>query len=104
MPASADIAPDPLSGGRSIQSVDDKSPVKLVTEKIVIDLSDTRATTRGDFSLKNTGPLPIALDIGLPFAYPDDLKDFKVVIDGKEVNMQDRVITSISALARLRLL
>lgn len=79
--ASADIAPNPLSGGVNFTGTTDK--VAMSEETVTLKVSPTRCTTNAVFLMKNLTDEPVTIDVGFPFAYPSDLQEFRVKVDGK---------------------
>ena len=84
--ACADIAPAPLSGGKSLEIKGNaKTNVAMVDEVVKLKLS--RATCRVDvvFTMKNTSAKYETMQVGFPHYYPDELKDFKAAVNDKPV-------------------
>ena len=53
----------------------------------------TRCDTNALFQMKNLTDAAVTMEVGFPFAYPDDLRDFKVKVDGKTVeNLADKSV------------
>ncbi len=86
-----DIAPDPLSGGVNFSGSTDQ--VEMSEEAVTLNVTATRCDTNGLFQMKNLTDAPVTMEVGFPFAYPDDLRDFKVKVDGKTIeNVADKSV------------
>ncbi len=85
----ADIAPDPLSGGKNLAIKGDaKTNVAMVDE--IVKLKVARDTCHVDvvFTMKNTGQGSETMQVGFPHNYPDELKDFKAAVDDRSVTVK----------------
>jgi hypothetical protein len=81
--ATADIAPDPLSGGVNFSG--STNAVAMSEESVTLSVSPSRCTTKAIFWMKNLTDAPVTMQVGFPYSYPDDLQDFQVRVEGKEV-------------------
>jgi len=78
-----DIAPDPISGGVNFSGSTNK--VEMSEESVTLKVSATRCETNALFEMKNLTDADVTMEVGFPFGYPDDLRDFQVKVAGKEV-------------------
>ena len=77
------LRPDPLSGGVSLTSPGEgHTDITMVEELVQLKVSATTCHTHVSFTLKNTGQ-DTNLEVGFPFAYPGELKEFTALVDGK---------------------
>lgn len=79
----ADIAPDPLRGGVNFSGSTDQ--VRMSEESVTLKVSATRCATNAVFQMKNLTAVDVRMEVGFPFAYPDDLREFGVKVDGKPI-------------------
>lgn len=78
-----DIAPNPLRGGVNFSGSTDQ--VRMSEESVTLKVSATRCATNAVFQMKNLTAVDVRMEVGFPFAYPDDLRDFGVKVDGKPI-------------------
>jgi len=91
-PAGADIAPDPLSGGVSLgRNGGATESVAMVAETVRLNITESKCSTVATFTMKNVIDRPIEMEVGFPFAYEGDLRDFVAKVDGQQVkDVRDR--------------
>lgn len=88
----ADIAPDPLSGGKNLSVLGkEKTSVAMVDEVVKLRLSKDICQVDVVFTMMNTGTAPETMEVGFPGNYPDELKKFKATIDEASVNVNDKL-------------
>lgn len=88
--ARADIAPNPLSGGISLQTTGrEQTEIALRHNTVKIIVSPMLCTTRAFFRLHNTGAAT-ALEVGFPLMYQGESKDFQLFIDDKSATFHDK--------------
>ncbi|MDC0274249.1 MAG: DUF4424 family protein [Planctomycetaceae bacterium] len=87
----ADIAPDPLSGGVSLSGT--TKSVEMSEEVVTLKISESSCTTNAVFMMKNLTDVDVTMDVGFPYAYPDDLREFEVKVGGQVV--QDVALKSL---------
>ena len=84
--ACADIAPAPLSGGKSLEIKGNaKTNVAMVDEVVKLKLSRDACHVDVVFTMKNTDAKYETMQVGFPHYYPDELKDFKAAVNDKPV-------------------
>ena len=87
--AFADIAPDPLSGGKNLAIKGrEKTNVAMVEEVVKLKLSKDACHVDVVFTMKNTGNKYETMQVGFPNNYADELKDFKASVQGKAVEFK----------------
>jgi len=87
--AAADIAPNPMTGGRSIGPYGDRATeVRMVEEDVVVRIFADSIVTVASFVMHNGGETA-EMQVGFPFNYPDDLIEFRAFIDGNPVDFRD---------------
>lgn len=79
----ADISPEPLGGGVTPGPTGEKTDVAMTAEEVDLALSKDRLDVVVTFHLENLGA-QTTLQVGFPMTSIDELKDFKVEIDGKK--------------------
>ncbi|MCC6741365.1 MAG: hypothetical protein IT452_20145 [Planctomycetia bacterium] len=79
----ADISPDPLGGGVTPGPRGEKTDVAMTAEEVELGLAKDRLDVKVTFHLENFGA-QTSLQVGFPMTSMDELKDFKVEIDGKK--------------------
>ena len=84
----ADIAPDPLSGGKNL-TIKGRAKTNVVMADEVVKLKVSRDVCQTEvvFTMKNTGTKAESMQIGFPHYYPDELNDFKATVDEKPVKV-----------------
>lgn len=83
--ARADIAPDPMSGGVSLEVPGSgQTEIALLHNTVKMQLSPARCKTRAFFRLHNTGGAT-ALEIGFPLRKEEEAADFQVFVDNESV-------------------
>jgi hypothetical protein len=86
---SADIAPYPLTGGKTIVRYDSVSTdVRMVSEDVLVRIYADSVSTAAVFMMRNEGET-IDMQVGFPFNYPDDLVEFRAFVDGRTVAVRD---------------
>lgn len=89
--ARADIAPNPLSGGISLQTTGrEPTEIALRHNTVKIKVTPQLCTTRAFFRLHNTGA-PVRLEVGFPLMYKGESKDFQLFIDDKAATFRDKI-------------
>lgn len=89
----ADIAPDPLSGGKNLTIKGRaKTNVEMVDEVVKLKVSRDICQTDVVFTMKNTGTKAESMQVGFPHYYPDELKDFKATVDDKPVKVASATV------------
>ncbi len=89
--AVGDIAPDPLGGGVNMLGKSDA--VRMAGEVVTLTVTPDRCTTHAVFQMKNLTADDVTMEVGFPFAYPTDLEQFTVDVDGKamkDVSLKSR--------------
>lgn len=79
----ADISPEPLGGGVTPGPGGEKTDVAMTAEEVELGLGKDRLDVKVTFHLENLGA-KTSLQVGFPMTSIDELKDFKVEIDGKK--------------------
>ncbi len=88
--AQADIAPDPMSGGISLEAPgSSKTEIALLHNTIKMQVSPNLCKTRAFFRLHNTGKI-VDLEVGFPLMYEGEAADFKVFVDNEPVVFKDK--------------
>ncbi len=86
LPAIADIAPDPMSGGKPPRPrLDEKTTVVMKSETVNLVLHKDKCEVSASFNMSNPGP-DSAMEIGFPLNYSDELRDFKALVEGKDAH------------------
>lgn len=86
----ADVAPNPLSGGISLQTTGRESTeIALRHNTVKIKVTPQLCTTRAFFRLHNTGAAT-TLEVGFPLMYQGESKDFQLFIDDKAATFRDQ--------------
>ena len=89
--ARADIAPDPMSGGISLQTTGrEQTDIALRHNTVKIVVTPTLCTTRAFFRLKNEGAAT-KLEVGFPLSYQGESADFQIFIDDKAREFREKV-------------
>ena len=83
--ARADIAPDPLSGGTNLAIKGGKTNVAMVDEVVKLRVSRDACHVDVLFTMTNEGQAAETMQVGFPFFYSGELKDFKAVVDGIKI-------------------
>jgi len=90
MSARADIAPEPISGGISLEVPgSSQTEIALVHNTVKMQISPTLCKTRAFFRLHNTGK-GTSLEVGFPLVYKGEAADFQVFINDKLVPFKDK--------------
>ena len=85
----ADIAPDPLSGGKNLAVKGrEKTNVAMVDEVVKLKLSKDACHVDVVFTMKNTSNKYETMQVGFPNNYAGELKDFKASVQGKAVEFK----------------
>ncbi|HEX8551968.1 MAG TPA: hypothetical protein VF681_10495 [Abditibacteriaceae bacterium] len=86
----ADIAPEPMSGGISLEAPgSSRTEIVLLDNVVKMHVSPKLCKTRAFFRLNNTGKTT-ALEVGFPLLYKGEAADFLVFVDNKRVGFKDR--------------
>lgn len=89
----ADIAPDPLSGGKNLSIMGkEKTSVAMVEEVLKIRLSKETCQVDVLFTMKNLGKTPETIEVGFPGNYPDEMRKFAATVDGTSVKVSQKVV------------
>ena len=95
--ASADVAPDPLRGGRTLQfrsqygfAIKSGTDVQMVAETVQLRLTADRCFVNVSFRMKNTGDKSETFEVGFPADYRGELQKFRAAVDGKEIKPDDK--------------
>lgn len=92
--ARADIAPDPLSGGKNLSvKGKEKTSVAMVDEVIKLRLSKDICQVDVMFTMKNIGKTPESIEVGFPCNYENELKKFKATVDDTPVKVSHKTET-----------
>jgi hypothetical protein len=87
----ADIAPDPLSGGKNLSvKGKEKTSVAMVDEVVKLHLSKDLCQVDVVFTMKNIGTTPETMEVGFPGNYKEELQKFKATIDGTPVKVMNK--------------
>ncbi len=90
----ADIAPDPLSGGKNLSvKGKEKTSVAMVDEVVKLRLSKDNCKVDVVFTMKNIGKTPETMEVGFPCNYPDELQKFTATIDDRSVKVNSKTET-----------
>ncbi len=82
----ADIAPRPLSGGRSLGHREaENEEVAMEEEFVDITITPTHSTTHVLFKMRNLIENDVTMKVGFPYAYEDDLQHFSVKVNGRTI-------------------
>lgn len=92
MTVRADIAPDPLSGGKNLSvKGKEKTSVAMVDEVVKLRLSKDICQADVVFTMKNIGTTPETIEVGFPCNYKNELKKFKATVDDKPVKVSQKI-------------
>ena len=84
----ADIAPDPLSGGKNLAIRGrEKTKVAMVDEIVKLRVSRDTCQTDVVFTMKNIGTKAETMQVGFPYYYPDEMNGFQAIVDGKPIEV-----------------
>lgn len=84
----ADIAPNPLSGGKTIAAKGAaKTNVAMVDEIVRMQVSPECCRVDIVFTMKNVGDKIESMQVGFPHNYKGELKQFVAEVDGKPVDV-----------------
>ena len=96
----ADIAPDPLRGGRTLQFrsrygefgqiIFSGTKVQMVAETVDLRLTADRCFVNVLFTMKNTGDKSETFEVGFLADYKGERQKFRVTVDGKEVKPTEK--------------
>jgi hypothetical protein len=87
--AAADIAPNPLTGGRAISPRDEaETDVRMVAEDVTVRIFADSIATVAVFSMHNEGER-VDMEVGFPFSYPTDFVEFRAFVDGRPIMVRD---------------
>jgi len=91
MAALADIAPDPLSGGKNLSVMGkEKTSVAMVDEVVKLRLSKDICQVDVVFTMKNIGKTAETMEVGFPCNYENELKKFQATVDGAPVKVSHK--------------
>lgn len=87
--ANADIAPNPLSGGRPVVPFGhEAADVRMVAEDVVVRIYPDSIVTVAVFSMLNEGK-DTDMTVGFPFAYTDDVLRFHAFVNNRPFKTRD---------------
>jgi hypothetical protein len=87
--AAADIAPNPMTGGRAIAPYEERpTDVRMVEENVDVRIFTDRIATTASFSMHNEGET-VNMQVGFPLVYPRDLIEFHAFVNGRPVAVRD---------------
>ena len=90
-PTLADIAPEPLSGGKNLSVMGkEKTSVAMVDEVVKLRLSKDICQVDVVFTMTNTGKTPETMEVGFPGNYVEELKAFKATVDDTAVYVSNK--------------
>jgi hypothetical protein len=90
LPAQADVAPEPMSGGISLEVPGNgQTKIALLHNTVKLHISPRLCKTRAFFRLYNMGEAT-ELEVGFPLIYEGEAADFKVLVDDEPVAFEDR--------------
>ena len=90
----ADIAPEPLSGGKNLSvKGKEKTNVAMVDEVVRLHLSKDICQVDVVFTMMNLGEMPETMEVGFPGNYADEMKKFKATVDGTSVYVSQKTET-----------
>jgi hypothetical protein len=91
----ADIAPQPLSGGKNL-SIKGKAKTNVAMVDEVVKLRLSKGTCRVDvvFTMKNIGTTPETMEVGFPCNYQNELQNFTATIDDTSVKVSNKSETT----------
>jgi hypothetical protein len=85
----ADVAPDPMTGGRSIGLYEGgTTDVRMVKEDVAVRVFPDGIVTVASFSMHNEGE-KVKMEVGFPFSYSNDLLEFRAFVNGRAVKVRD---------------
>ena len=88
--ARADIAPNPLSGGISLQTTGtEQTDIALRHNTVFIRVTPESCTTRAFFLLKNTGA-KTNLEVGFPLMHEGESANFQLFVDDRAAEFRDK--------------
>ncbi len=88
--ARADIAPNPMSGGISLQTTGyEQTDIALRHNTVKIKVTPELCTTRAFFRLKN-GSKPTTLEVGFPLFHEGESSNFQLFIGDKPAAFADK--------------
>jgi len=91
--AFADIAPDPLTGGKALNNFGfNATDVRMVSENVMVRIFENEIKTTAEFKMYNEGET-IMMDVGFPYYYEGDFIEFRAFVDDREVIVRDTVET-----------
>jgi len=89
---SADLAPNPITGGKSItpysSEIDD---VRMFEEDVQVRILKDEIETIADFYMVNEGET-VSMEVGFPYGYPDEYIEFRAFVDDVEVDVRDSIV------------
>jgi hypothetical protein len=87
--AIADIAPNPLSGGKSLAPRDAEiEDVRMFEEDVQVRIFKDSIETIADFYMINDGET-VTMEVGFPYAYQNDFIEFRAFVDDIEVDVRE---------------
>jgi len=98
--ARADIAPNPMSGGISLDVPGgSRTEIALLHNTVRLQVSPKLCKTRAFFRLRNTGPAT-SLEVGFPLSYQGEAADFKLFIDGEPLAFEGKSIAGVTPIGQ----
>ncbi len=99
----ADIAPDPMSGGVSLEVPgSSQTEIALRHNTVKIQVSPSRCKTRAFFRLHNTGK-DTNLEVGFPLTRKGEAADFQVFVDNKSIGFNDKTKEGTTPIGQKRI-
>jgi len=87
--SAADIAPNPLTGGRAITPYGETATeVRMIAEDVTVRIYPDSIATVAVFSMHNEGER-VDMEVGFPFSYPTDFVEFRAFVDGRRVEVRE---------------
>ena len=91
MTVRADIAPEPLQGGKNLSVMGkEKTSVAMVDEVVKLKLSKDTCQVDVVFTMKNTGKTPETMQVGFPSVYKGELRNFSATINDIPVKVSQK--------------
>ena len=85
----ADIAPNPMTGGRAISLYEGgTTDVRMVEEDVAVRIFADSIVTVASFSMHNEGE-EVNMEVGFPFSYVSDLLEFRAFVNDLPVEVHD---------------
>jgi hypothetical protein len=88
----ADIAPEPMTGGKALAATQPgKTLVEMTSEVVRLSVWPDRCETAVDFVMTNTGDADETIEVGFPYGFADEMQDFRVEINGRQIEVVRKV-------------